>query len=106
MPKPQTIKIQVTITEHAFDRAKERLGLNEAAFKKIVLRAWLDGIKHKDTKGTLNQYITKLYMRYKNANNIRIYGEVVYVFSNQTLITVYQVPSELKKFLNPKKTKR
>ena len=106
MSKPTTIIIKVTITEHAFDRAKERLALNEGAFKKIVTRAYLQGIRHRDTKGTLNDYITKLYMQYKNANNIRIYGEVVYLFNNHTLITLYQIPNDLKKYLKPKNTKR
>ncbi|MDP1810580.1 MAG: hypothetical protein Q8K66_04165 [Sediminibacterium sp.] len=98
MPKPQTITIEVTITEHAFNRAKERLGLNQQAFKKIAVKAYISGKAHDKAKGQLRDYISELYLRYKNANNIRIYGEVVYLFCNSVLITLYHLPNDLKKY--------
>ena len=98
MPKQQTIKIGITITEHSFIRAKQRLGLNEQAFKKMAVKAYISGKAHDKVKGQLKDYITELYLRYKNANNVKIYGEVVYIFCNNVLITLYQLPNDLKKF--------
>lgn len=96
------LTIEIIITEHAFERAKERLGLDRKAFEKLALKAYISGMKHAECKGQLNKFITKLFMQYKTANNTRIYGEVIYLFHGNTLITVYQIPVELKKYLSLK----
>ena len=98
MPKSQTISLEIVITEHAFQRAKERLGLNQKAFKTIAMKSFVAGKKHDQLKSQLKEYISSLYLQYKNANNIRIYGEIVYLFTNNVLITVYQLPNDLKKY--------
>jgi len=86
------------ITDHAFDRAKERLSMNRSAFKKQAELAWMGGISHYECAGNLKKYIDKLYLSYqRKANNIKIYGEVVFIFSSNILITTYQIPNNLKK---------
>lgn len=87
----------VAITEHAYERAKERLSWKSKVLDKMAEKAFLKGIKHKDTKGSLNKYVTSLWFKYKHANNIRIYGENIYFFSDNTLITIYQLPNNLRK---------
>lgn len=96
------VTIQVIISEHAFDRAKERLGMDRKAFETLALKAFVSGMKHGECKGRLNKYITKLFMQNGTANNTRIYGEIIYLFSGNTLITVYQLPNDLKKYLSLK----
>jgi hypothetical protein len=90
----KTITIQITISDHAYDRGKERLGLDKSAFEKIATKAYIAGKPHKDCKGRLKTYVTSLYFQYQTANNIRIYGENIYLFKNNTLITCYQLPNE------------
>lgn len=90
---------EVDITEHAYQRAKERLSLNNKALDRMAVKAYVEGIKHSDTTGKLNKYITGLWGKYKTANNIRIYGEVIFLFAKNRLITVYQIPNEFKKIL-------
>lgn len=102
MSKPATITIEVKITEHAFDRAKERFRLNQSAFKKLVERAYLQGVRHRDTSGRLKKYLDMLYMKHQTANNIRIYGLIVYLFCNNTLVTVIHLPNDMKKYLSTK----
>lgn len=92
-------EISIYITKHAFDMGNERLGLREKQFRKLALRALTNGINHSDTKGTLNKYITRLYFKNGHANNIRIYGHNVFIFEDHKLITVYQIPPDLKKYL-------
>jgi hypothetical protein len=87
----------ILITEHAYDRAKERLSWKPKALDKMAEKAFSEGIQHKDTKGSLHKYITKLWFQYRNANNIRIYGENVYFFIGNKLITLYQLPNNLRK---------
>lgn len=96
-----TIEIEsIIITEHAYLRAKERLSLNHKSFYKLATKAYKKGIKHSDTKGSLNKYIASIWFKYKNASNVRIFGENIFLFNKNVLITVYQVPNEFKRLIN------
>ena len=97
---------KIKITAHAFERAKERLSLSSDSLKKMADKAYDQGIKHSDTKGALNKYLSSLFFRHKNANNIRIYGEFVYIFINNKLVTLYVIPSEYKKHIKIFKEKK
>lgn len=83
------------VTKHAEKRMKERSGLEKKSIDRMAAVALKKGLSHSDTKGNLNKWVTKLWFTNKNANNIRIYGDKAYIFANETLITVIQVPSNL-----------
>ena len=95
--KPKSEKIE--ITEHAYERAKERFSLNKAALERFANSAYKNGIKQSDTVGQLKKYIAKLWHKYKTANNIRIYGEIIFIFCDNRLITLYHIPNEFKRVL-------
>lgn len=84
-------------TKHSKKRIKERLGLSKNLTDKLAKKALEEGITHKETTGRLNKYIAGLYFYNKKANNIRIYNQKVYIFYNQKLITVHDLPTNLKK---------
>lgn len=92
--KPETTLI---ITTHAFQRSKERMNWPKKVLEKMAEKAFEKGIKHSDTKGRLNKYIAGLSFKYKQGNNIRIYGQDVFLFHSNTLITVFRVPNNLLK---------
>jgi len=87
------------VTEHAYEKAKERMNWKPKVLDKMMQKAFYKGIQHKDTKGTLKKHITKLWHRYKFCNNVRIYGENIYFFSNKRLITLYRLNNKLIKHL-------
>ena len=89
---------QIIISAHAYERANERLSWSKPILDKMALKAYEQGKKHSETKSHLNKYISKLYLQYRSANNTRVYGENVYIFSNETLITVYKLPNDLIKY--------
>jgi|SRR5579859_1617971 len=89
----------ILITEHAYERADERLSLRRESFYRLAVKAFEQGIQHSDAKGRLKKYIDGLWFKYKKANNVRIYGENVFFFKGETLITVYQIPHELKVYI-------
>lgn len=60
-------------------------------------KAFNEGITHKQTKGRLHKWVTSLFFKNCNANNIRLYGDNAYIFCGETLVTVIQIPSNLKK---------
>ena len=86
-------------TEHAYNRAKERLNWKAKVLDKMMQKAYEEGIQHKDTKGSLKRYITKLWFKYKFCNNVRIYGENIYFFCDQKLITLYRLDQKMIKHL-------
>lgn len=94
------------LTKHAKTRIKERCGLGKKGSLRAAEKALTEGIPHSRTKGRLNKWITSLYFGGSKANNIRLYGDKAYIFHNQTLITVMQIPQnlmkDLKKMVKPK----
>lgn len=90
----------MTITRHAYKRGKQRLGLNAKALERMVETALDEGTPHKDTKGAFKRYLNGLYLQYKQANNIRVYGQHIYLFRRDRLITIYHVPKEFIRHLN------
>lgn len=81
------------VTIHAKNRAKQRLGISKGMTNKIADKALKYGICHKDTKGKFKSYIDKLYLIERQANNIRIYNRKIYLFHNDVLITILNLPN-------------
>lgn len=94
------------ITDHARQRGEERLGLSVEPFLRLAAKALDHGIKHGETSGRLKKYMDSLFMYKMTANNIRIYGEFIYLFCNQTLITVYGLPNEFKPVISKLKIRK
>lgn len=86
-------------TAHGRQRLKQRLGINKKSKDKVVERALANGIPHKELRGALKEYIGDLYKKQYTANNIKIYGENVFIFKDDLLITVFHLPNRYKKFL-------
>lgn len=86
----------VEVTKHAEERLIERCGLNKKSVQRIADKAFNDGIRHGQTKGNLKKWVDGLYFTNKTANNIRLYGDKAFIFTNERLITVIQIPSNLR----------
>lgn len=97
----------VAITNHAYDRGKERFGLPKKALKRMAQKVFYDGLKEKDMSGALYSYFHEKGNREWNLNmDYRIYGEILYVFSKEKnifnnlthplLVTVTYIPQELR----------
>lgn len=85
----------VNVSDHAARRLRERCGLNKKSIQRIADKAFTEGIKHSETKGQLNKWVTSLFFYDRTANNIRLYGDKAYIFTGSTLITVVQIPTDL-----------
>ena len=86
----------VEVTKHAEERLIERCGLNKKSVQRIADKAYNNGIRHGQTKGHLKKWVDGLYFTNKTANNIRLYGDKAFIFTNERLITVIQIPSNLR----------
>ena len=97
----------VIVTDHAYKRVKERMGLNRSAADKLSSKAFSRGIRHTETRCILHKYIDeRCTSDTRKGNDVRIYGEFVYCFlthkggrnnkDTTRLLTVYGIPNELK----------
>lgn len=96
----QSFATHLIATKHAYTRAKQRLGWPKSALNNMMPIAFAKGVTHASAKGKLSKFITKKWLENKRANNIRIYGEVVYFFHDNVLITMYQINNYLKKYVS------
>lgn len=99
-------EMEAKVTLHGQQRIKDRVGVSKKIADKIAQKALEKGIKHNEVAGSLKRYLDGLYLLHKNANNIRIYNRKVYLFHNETLITVLNLPSDFFKTIDKIKRKR
>lgn len=91
-------KHDLRVSRHGERRARQRVGLPKRAVERNAKRALVEGIGYREATGALRRYISWLYELYDgNGNNIRIYGDKVWVFHDAILITVLNVPGEHRK---------
>lgn len=91
------------VTRHAKKRMRKRDGINSRAAERKARIAYEKGYSIAQTKGKLRKWMTRKYNSRKTADNLRVYGDKLYVFKEDTLITVLQIPqtitANLKQFI-------
>jgi len=90
----------VKVTSHGTARTRQRCGIKKKSVQRIAAIAFKKGISIKDTTGSLNRYLQYLYHYNETADNIRIYGDKVYIFCGNVLVTVLNVPHKYKNRVN------
>lgn len=93
------------VTNHARERAKQRLGVSKKTTDKIAEKALSFGVTHAQSTGNLKHYLSKLYLKYKTANNIRVYNRKIYIFNDVNLITIMNLPNSLIKIADKNQKK-
>ena len=81
------------ITAHGGKRVRKRVGIKKKSVTKNSDTAFSQGVAHTDSTGRLKKYFDYLYLSHGIANNIRMHGGYVYLFSGSTLITVFPIPN-------------
>ena len=91
--------MKVILTEHAIERARQRLGWRPATTRRMIARVADRGLGIKRTRGALRRYLEQ-----KRAPGVALwtYGEHVFVFRWEEttrslyLVTVWQLPLPLR----------
>jgi len=96
--------LEVYVTKHAGKRLAERSGLNKKSMNRMANKAFHEGICISETKGAVYSWLISRQMVNPDANNLRVYGDKVWVFADTYLLTVLQVPSKLTTKLNKQHT--
>jgi len=82
------------VTRHAEHRTRERVGIPKKAVRRAAARAITQGVKRVETDGGLRKYLDYLYFRNGGSvDNIILYGDKVYLFNVDTLVTVLTIPT-------------
>ena len=95
-PNLETIKV----TNHARRRGKLRMGINSAALNRMAEKASKFGLELDIFAGSFRDFLDLLLVpndNRKNIDKIKIYGEIIYLFKGNVLITLIKVPTEFKK---------
>ena len=95
------MQTKIILTKHAKDKAKQRLGLNASALGNLAYAAFTLGTQQINTKGKLKKFLEGKHLNHNN-NDARVYGENVFFFTGTRLITVYQLPNDLRKYVKQK----
>lgn len=86
------------VTKHASKRIRKRLNVSKSSVDTNAEQAYLNGVTHAETSGSLNRYINMLYLSNTNhANHIVLYNQYVYFFKGRTLITMMLIPQRYRK---------
>lgn len=83
------------LTKHSISRLEQRCGVSKKNAPTVAKRAFRTGISHAETHGKLHRFLDSLYLSQKKGTNMRIYGNAVFVFKEDTLITVINIPNNL-----------
>lgn len=95
----------MVVTKHAQKRLKERCGVSKKSADRMAKKAYEFGMTHSETTGNLKKWVDGLYFYNQTANQIRLYGDKAYIFRNQKLITVIQIPHNLVQFVKRREKK-
>ena len=87
----------VIVTKHAKKRFKQRVGLPKRICLANAEKAFTVGFRHCDARGKAGRYLDKLFLEHRTANNLRVYGQFVYVFKGNLLITIVGLPKSVRK---------
>lgn len=87
-------QVPINISKHACKRARQRYRWNSSTLERMAARAFETGLQTNNTRGYLKKYMDEKYEMYKS--NLRVYGETLFVFADNNLVTIWALPFELR----------
>jgi hypothetical protein len=83
----------IYISDHAADRLKERNGWSEKTSLRMLKRVFDNGTKEGNLKGAVRHWLDAKHDD-GNMSSFIVYGNVLYVFHDNVLVTAYTVPTK------------
>lgn len=85
-------------TTHGRKRMKKRNGWSKKASERMIKRILANGEDMKEKTGYLGLWARAKLKNEQNDHRYLLYGTQVYIFTNETLITVFPMPSRQQAF--------
>lgn len=86
----------MTLTEHGVKRTKERVGIKGEKTAEYIQRAFWKGKTPEDFDKRTKKFLENTLCK-SRGNNIRVYGNDIFIFADDTLITTFPMPSDVVK---------
>lgn len=86
---------KIIISEHAKKRSKSRANFKGNNLLHMAKKAYFKGLGFTNARGKILEFIKQKYHTEYRANNIKVYGRFVYIFRNNVLLTVIDLPQYL-----------
>lgn len=93
---------QFAITDHAFERARERVGWTRPTLARMLERVFHDGVTANTPKNKIREYLHR-HQAESPGRVARAYGEHVFLFNREptadaaVLVTVFPLPHGLRR---------
>ena len=86
----------VIITKHACERMRKRIGIPKKAVERKAVKAFYLGRRVSEGCGVLGKFMARCIDFDRWHHYDVVYGNFLYIFNRNILITVYGVPSEIR----------
>lgn len=84
----------IYISSHAMSRLKERNGWSRKTSLRMLAKVYDDGIRFDAMNGRLARWINRKISNGYPGDEFVVYGEYLYIFNGNTLITVIKTPKK------------
>lgn len=84
------------MTNHFGSHRRQLSLLEESSCDKVAALALQHGIRHAEARGAFGRYLDRLFLLKRTANHIRVYGDFIYLFNGQRLVTTFPLPHKYK----------
>lgn len=90
----QNAEENLVISEHGYARLKQRNGWSRKASARMIGKVYQNGLRPDQVKGYLKNWINNKADYGKAGNEFVLFGEKLYIFNGNTMITVLPTPSK------------
>ena len=86
-------KTELIISKHAYARMKERNGWSKKTATRMIQKVYQNGLRPDQIKGYLKGWVNNKAGYSKEGEEFVLFGEKLYIFSGNTMLTVLPVPT-------------
>lgn len=90
-PRPRVEPVRVIVSQHAYDRAKERIGIKGKAARKRIEHAWWEGKLPDEVDRETSLWMVRKQRVNPGVTSIRVLGEFAFLFAGSTCVTILEV---------------
>ena len=83
----------LVISKHAYLRMKERNGWSKKTSTRMIRKVYQEGLRPEQIKGYLKGWVNNKADSSQEGNEFILFGEKLYVFNGNTMLTVLPIPS-------------
>lgn len=83
----------IVISKHAYTRMKERNGWSKKTSTRMIQKIYSDGLRPNQVKGYLKGWVNGKADYTREDSELILFGEKLYIFNGNTMLTVLPVPS-------------